>query len=159
MLIHVYFQSEEYAELSSRAVKLLIDLFCQYRGTNNGDLCATLSVMRKVGWTSNDQLQKAIAELLATGWIIVARQGGRRMPTLYAVTFQAINNTGKLDSHVRPSPTGLNLWKRANRSGIALNATAEKLWKDICSKADRSSRSAVFIGPPTSTKHAAALLH
>jgi len=34
-LIHAYFESPEYARLSPRAVKALIDLYCQYRGSNN----------------------------------------------------------------------------------------------------------------------------
>ena len=41
--------------LSPRATKLLIDLLAQYRGYNNGDLCAPLSLMRERGWNSSDQ--------------------------------------------------------------------------------------------------------
>ena len=131
MLIHNYFQSEEYAQLSPRAVKLLIDMYCLYRGKNNGDLCATYSVMKKVGWTSNDQLYKATIELLARGWIILARQGGRRVPHLYALTFLSIDQTNKLDRHVKPSPTRLHLWKFERRHEISLNANIEKKWNDM----------------------------
>lgn len=141
MLIHAYFQSSEYAELSPRAVKLLIDLYCQYRGKNNGDLCATYSMMKKVGWSSNDQLQKALAELLATGWIIVARRGGRRIPHLYALTFIGIDNTGKLDSHVRASPAQLSLWRHANRNNIVLEEATERVWSQVRQKKISSCRS------------------
>lgn len=130
-LIHVYFQSLEYAELSYRAVKLLVDLHCQFRGDNNGDLCATLSVMKKVGWNSNDQLQKALAELLATGWIILTRRGGRQKASLYALTTMGIDKSPKLDGHIRPSPTPLQLWKYPNRQGIVLDESTEKTWAQI----------------------------
>jgi hypothetical protein len=159
MLIHEYFQSKEYSELSPPAVKLLVDLYCQYRGGNNGDLCATLSVMRKVSWNSNDQLQKALTELLATGWLVIARQGGRRMPTLYALTFLAINNTGKLDCHVKASPNKLHLWKMTNRAAIALNESTDRLWKKIMRAETSSCRTAVFRMPPSGSKPAATMLH
>lgn len=110
-LIHEYFQSPQYALLSARAVKALIDVYCQYRGQNNGDLCATISVMRARGWKSKDQLAKAIAELLEKGWLMVTRQGARNIPTLYAVTFLGIDDCGgKLD--VTPNPVPLHLWKK-----------------------------------------------
>lgn len=125
-LIHAYFESPEYARLSPRAVKALIDLFCQYRGKNNGDLCATYSVMKKRGWRSNDQIRKAINELLETDWIMITRQGGRRKPTLYAVTFMAIDDCGgKLD--VKPTTTAPHTWKRPGESSapvISLNRRA-----------------------------------
>lgn len=115
MLVHAYFESPEYARLSPRAVKALIDLWCQFRGANNGDLCATFKLMRVRGWTSNDQLQKALRELLDAGWLVATRQGGRHRPTLYAVTFMPINECGgKLD--VSPTRTALHSWKRPGES-------------------------------------------
>lgn len=110
-LIHAYFESPEYAELSPRAVKALIDIYCQYRGANNGDLCATFSVMRARGWRSKDQLAKALDELIDKGWLMITRQGGRNIPMLYAVTFMAIDACGgKLDTQPTTSPP--HLWKR-----------------------------------------------
>ncbi len=74
--------------------------------------------MKKVGWSSKDQLAKAIKELLDTEWIMVTRQGGRKIPTLYALTFRAIDECGgKLD--VRPNREPLHSWKR---QGMSLNA-------------------------------------
>lgn len=110
-LIHAYFESPEYAELSPRAVKALIDIFCQYRGANNGDLCAAIGVMRSRGWRSKDQLAKALEELLDKGWLMVTRQGGRHLATLYAVTFMSIDACGgKLD--VKATTTPPHLWKK-----------------------------------------------
>ncbi len=111
MLIHDYFRSPEYAALSPRAVKCLVDLYTQFRGNNNGDLCAAWSVMSEVGWRSKNQLREALDELIKRGWIVVTRQGGRRWPSLYGVTFLGINECGnKLD--VKPDPVPSNLWKK-----------------------------------------------
>lgn len=108
---HAILEHENYARLSPRSVKLLLDLYGQYRGKNNGDLCAALSIMRKRGWRSKDQLQKAKNELLETGWIIQTKQGGLGIgPNLYAVTFQAINECGgKLD--IPATVTSPGNWK------------------------------------------------
>lgn len=114
-LIHAYFQSPEYAELSPRAVKALIDLFCQYRGGNNGDLCAAKSVMQKSGWRSNDCLSKALKELVDKGWLMITRQGGRHLASLYAVTFMPIDECGgKLD--VKATRLAPHLWKKSNQA-------------------------------------------
>ncbi len=120
MLIHDYFTSPEYAELSPRALKALIDLYCQFRGNNNGDLCAAWSLMSRRGWTSKDQLAKAITELLERRWIELTRQGGRRIPSLYAVTWLGIDDCGgKLD--VRPNSVPTNAWKCRPVPAIALS--------------------------------------
>jgi hypothetical protein len=128
-LIHAYFQSPEYARLSHRARALLIDLYCQYRGNNNGDLCATAKVMRPRGWTSNDQLVKAIRELLDAGWIVITRQGGRNQPHLFAVTFWPIDECdGKLDVKATTAP--LHTWKRPGESAapvISLHRHTEQV--------------------------------
>lgn len=89
----------DYIALSPKAVKLFNDIGGQYNGYNNGDLCASITLMKKRGWRSRDQLSKAIKELLARNWIILTRQGGLNMgPNLYAITWQPINEcNGKLD--------------------------------------------------------------
>lgn len=109
-LWHAILEHPNYTKLSPRAVKLLIDIYAQYRGNNNGDLCAAHTLMKKRGWKSKDQLQKAKDELLKVGWLMVTRQGGRNKPTLYAVTFLAIDECkGKLD--VKPTATAPGNWK------------------------------------------------
>ena len=111
-LVHEYFQSPQYAALSPRAVKLLIDLYCQFRGTNNGDLTAAWTVMKQRGWTSKSQLQKALVELEARDWILRTRQGSINKASLYAVTFRGIDYcSGKLDAGVTPDSRPLHLWK------------------------------------------------
>ena len=109
-LPHAVLEHENFIRLHAHSVKLLIDIYAQYRGKNNGDLCAAWTVMQKRGWKSKSQLHKALKELLAIGWLVIARQGGRNKPTLYAVTFQAIDECrGKLD--IQPTNTAPGDWK------------------------------------------------
>ena len=82
---------ENYIALSSHAVKLLIDIYLQYNGRNNGDLSAPWSLMKARGWRSPGTLNRAIKELLFYGWIIRSRVGGLNKCALYAVTFQAVD--------------------------------------------------------------------
>ena len=110
-LSFVVIRSQSFTRLSAYAVKLLTDLLAQYKGDNNGDLCAAWTVMRPRGWKSKDTLSKALKELRAGGWLEVTRQGGRHMATLYAVTFYAIDDCkGKLDVRATSSPRGT--WKK-----------------------------------------------
>lgn len=103
-------ESENYIALNAHAVKLFYDLYVQYRGNNNGDLCAAWKLMKARGWKSRDTLERARAELLERGWTIVSRQGGRRIPTLYALTFLAVDEcAGKLD--ISPTKTPPGNWK------------------------------------------------
>ena len=107
---HHVVNHENFRTLSCRATKLLIDLLAQYRGYNNGDLCAPLSLMRERGWNSSDQLQKAKNELIEKDVIRVTRQGGRNKCSLYAVTwFQIDECNGKLD--VASTTTAPVNWK------------------------------------------------
>ena len=63
--------SRAYLGLSSYARMLLFDLFAQYRGENNGDLCAAWKYMQPRGWRSEATLQNAKRELIASGLIVV----------------------------------------------------------------------------------------
>jgi hypothetical protein len=91
--------SEDFISLKGNSIKLLIDIGRQYNGYNNGDLCAAMSMMRKRGWNSNQQLSKALKDLLKRNLIMQTKQGGLNMgPNLYAITWQPINECkGKLD--------------------------------------------------------------
>ena len=97
-LPHHVLDHENFRCLSPRATKLAIDIAAQYRGSNNGDLSATLSLMRDRGWNSSDQLDKAKKELVGKDVIRVARQGGLNKCNLYALTWFPIDECkGKLD--------------------------------------------------------------
>lgn len=111
-LIHPLLDHPNFHALSPRATKLLICIAAQYRGSNNGDLCATYKIMKKRGWNSNDQIQKGLKELLERGWLVKTRQGRRpNVPTLYALTWEAINECGgKLE--VKAAKAALNTWRQ-----------------------------------------------
>lgn len=105
-------QNEHFTKLSPIAKALFIDLAAQYNGFNNGDLCASWSVMKKRGWKSKATLQKAINELLSYGLIIMSRYGGKfnRIANLYAFTFLKIHEcNGKIQ--IKPTKAPLGAWK------------------------------------------------
>ena len=95
-----------YRMLSVHAVKLLCDLGSQFKGGNNGDLCATWSLMQVRGWKLRDTLGEALAELLHYGKIEQTRQGVLHRCSLYALTWHVIDECkGKLD--VTPKVAGV----------------------------------------------------
>ena len=97
-LPHEVLNHSKFTRLSGNAVKLLLDLYSQYRGKNNGDFSAPWSRMCKRGWRSKGTLQRALNELRDIGWIITTRYGGLNRCSLYAVSFQPIDECGgKLD--------------------------------------------------------------
>lgn len=115
-LPQVVLQSEEWAQLSAFAVKLMVDMLAQYRGDNNGDLvCYWSKMQRERRWRSKDTLFKALAELRNAGWLEVARQGGRnKTPTLYSLSIYAIDYCGgKLE--VKPTNAPIGTWRRPKK--------------------------------------------
>ena len=100
-------ESKHYLGLSPLAKVLLQDLHIQFRGNNNGDLCAAWSIMKARSWKSKASLSKAKQELLRTGFIRITRMGDRRRAHLYAITFLAIDECqGKLDCASTTTPPG-----------------------------------------------------
>lgn len=97
-----------YLCLGAHARMLLFDLLAQYRGNNNGDLCAAYSLMKERGWRSTHTLQAAKAELLDAGLIVETRKGARpNKASLYALTWYALDDCGgKLDITPRSFPRG-----------------------------------------------------
>ena len=108
-----------FINLTPKGTRLLFDICSQLRfkeggPANNGDLCVTLSVMKKRGWNSNESLRFALAELLYYEFIVITRQGGRNLCSLYAVTWWAINECDrKLD--VQPTRTPSNGWRETKK--------------------------------------------
>ena len=132
---HRVLRSKGYANLSPRATKLLSDLLSQYYGTNNGDLCAAVTLMKPRGWKSNSALTKARNELLKTGFIAESRHGGKNIPTLYSITFysidECINNKTKLSRHdVNPTSTPVNTWMKFEPSPDLLAAQKRQKAKE-----------------------------
>lgn len=97
-----------YLGVSAHARMLLLDLVAQYRGNNNGDLCAAFSMMKLRGWKSTHTLQAAKLELIEAGLIVETRKGARpSKASLYAVTWYALDDCGgKLDISEQSFPRG-----------------------------------------------------
>lgn len=107
---HAVMESPNYRALSAHAVKLLSDLGLQFRGANNGDLSAAWKIMQPRGWRSRDTLWRALSELLHFGLIEKTRQGSLNHCSLYALTWQAVDECGgKLD--VSATRVASGLWK------------------------------------------------
>jgi hypothetical protein len=126
----VVLDSDNFIRLSPRAVKLLIDLYCVYNGNNNGDFCAAWSLMKSRGWRSESTLRESLIELQHYRLIMLTRQGSKRRPSLYGVTFQAIDACdGKLDISSTAAPPGdwrdrVADWERPNRKKSRFCTTA-----------------------------------
>lgn len=109
-LPHAVMDSPNWRRCSATAIKLLCDLARQYNGRNNGDLCAALSVLRPRGWKSSETLVNAHRELQHYGLILLTRQGSLLGPSLYALTWQSIDEChGKLD--VSATKVAPGTWK------------------------------------------------
>ena len=107
-----------YSALSHRAVRMLWDLFVQYTGGNNGDFTAAYSILKNKGWNSNDQITKAIRELIDSGWVIKTRQGGlNTCCNLYAVTFHAIDECKGKRLEVNPTKVPPGTWRQLGAIG------------------------------------------
>lgn len=102
-----------YLGVSAHARMLLFDLVSQYRGDNNGDLCAAFSMMKRRGWKSTHTLHAAKLELIEAGLIVETRKGARpSKASLYAVTWYALDDCGgKLEVSARAFPRGAYRFK------------------------------------------------
>ena len=107
----VLLESSSFIGLGAQAMKLLINLYSQYNGHNNGYLCCCFSAMQPYGWKSKDTLHKAKTELLQSGLIVETRKGGRpNRASYYAVTWYALDEqNGKTPLDISPKifPRGL----------------------------------------------------
>lgn len=108
---HYVIDSHNWRSCSGSALKLLLELIRQYRGRNNGDLCAAWTTMAKRGWRSKETLHMALLELRHYGLIELTRQGGLHRPSLYALTWRPIDDCkGKLDC--RPTAIASAAWSQ-----------------------------------------------
>jgi hypothetical protein len=118
---HVVLDSESYCMLSGNALKVLMAIYHQYKGGNNGDLCAPFSYAKKYRIASETTWYKSIKELIAADLILCTRDpiklrnnaGGQC--SLYAVTWRPINECkGKIDvSATTTPPRKFSLEKKA----------------------------------------------
>ena len=110
----IVMECPDYTNLSSNAIRLLVELAYSYKGGNNGDLCPAWTFMKKRGFRSKATLTKAIKELVAAEMIMLTRQGQfiRNRAGLYALTWASIDEcAGKQldESPTRTPPRNFSL--------------------------------------------------
>jgi hypothetical protein len=114
---HYVYRSSEFAALGGWETKLLIEVAGQYNGYNNGDLNCTWSKLKTRGWHSNGTARKALDALLANGWLICTRHGGRNRCALYAVSWWPIDDCAGKWLEVGPETSASNRWQKTKSVG------------------------------------------
>lgn len=94
MIPHAVQDCPNWRQCSATAIKMLCDVARQYNGRNNGDLCAAMSILKRYGWKHSETILLALRELRHYGFLLLTRQGGLHAPSLYAVTWHAIDDCG-----------------------------------------------------------------
>ena len=89
----------DYINLSSNAIRLLVEVAYSYKGGNNGDLCPAWTLMKERGFRSKATLTRVIKELVAAEMIMLTRQGQfiRNKASLYALTWAPIDECSGKD--------------------------------------------------------------
>jgi hypothetical protein len=99
----------DYIALSYSAKALLFEFALQYRGKNNGKLCAIYSQLKPRGWKSEATLRKALKELIDSNLILVSKIGmygdGGRKPNYYAITWQPVYQIAGFTMDMEPTNT------------------------------------------------------
>jgi hypothetical protein len=109
-MLHTVLESPEWAALTAFEVKLLLDVYGQFNGKNNGTLSAAWTLMKPRGWNSQDTLNRALRGLLDKGFLLKTRQGGKHRCSFFAVTWREVHECdGKHD--MRPTKTAPGTWK------------------------------------------------
>lgn len=123
-LPHFLLESHEFAELSFAAVKLLLEVAMLYKGGNNGDLELVWSKLKERGWRSKATIQKARDELLATGWLVCTRHGGKNRCSLYAITWEPIDDCPGKQLEMGAEKVASQRWRKQNRCPRNWDTTA-----------------------------------
>ena len=117
-LPHFLLDSDEFAALSGNAIKLLLDAAKEFKGANNGNISLAWSRLSTRGWVSQGTAHRAKQELLQAGWLICTRQGGKHRCSLFALSWEPIDDCSKyVQLEVGPERVASHLWK--NQKGCS----------------------------------------
>lgn len=84
--------SANWANASKPCRALVTDIASQYNGHNNGDLTASRTVLRPLGWTSPGTIKELWREAVHYGLLVPTRQGGLLIgASLYALGWRPID--------------------------------------------------------------------
>lgn len=85
-------RSANWANASKPCRALVTDIASQYSGHNNGDLTASRTVLRPLGWTSPGTIKELWREAVHYGLLVQTRQGGLFIgASLYALGWRPID--------------------------------------------------------------------
>ncbi len=100
-------EQKDFATLKPSELRLLIMFAYQYRGNNNGKLCAVFSQAQKFGVKSEQSLSNAIKGLLLKEYIQVTKgsisQAHGRTAVFYAVTWEKIDEIKNFNMDIEPT--------------------------------------------------------
>lgn len=117
--------------LKSGSKALFVDLRAKLNGSNNGNISAALSDMKRLGWTSSGPLSRGLYELRSLGFIEVTREGGlrqgSRVPTLYRFTDLETYEHQKLGVLAMPETNGYRKFKSMREAEQARNVGVARL--------------------------------
>ncbi|HLI18305.1 MAG TPA: hypothetical protein VKV22_08555 [Rhodanobacteraceae bacterium] len=84
--------SPNWARTSKPCRALIVDVASQYNAHNNGDLTASITVLRPLGWTSPGTIKELLSEAIYYGLLVQTRQGGLLIgASLYALGWKPVN--------------------------------------------------------------------
>lgn len=84
--------SDNWARASKPCRALIVDVASQYSGYNNGDLTASITVLRPLGWTSPGTIKELLREADYYGLLVLTRQGGLLIgASLFALGWKPVN--------------------------------------------------------------------
>lgn len=126
----IVYQSEAFRTLPAGALKLWIDMRTQFKGSNNGNINATLSELVHRGWTSQGTLYRALPVLLERGLIARTRKGKPgpyRVCSLFRFTDLSTMPNEALFVEGKPATWDFLNWKRGEGKKIRGAETAPVL--------------------------------
>ena len=102
----VVMSSPDYCKLGFGARALLLELANQYKGKNNGKLCAVHSQLKARGWSSDTTIRNHVKELVKYNMTTLTKAGqygGKSTPNYYALTWASIDEVVGFKMDVQPT--------------------------------------------------------
>jgi len=92
LIPHEVIHSANWSRASKPCRALIVDVASQYNAHNNGDLTASITVLRPLGWTSPGTIKALLSEAIYYGLLVQTRQGGLLIgASLYALGWQRVD--------------------------------------------------------------------
>jgi hypothetical protein len=100
-------EQKGYSKLTHTELKLLVWFAYQYKGNNNGKLCAVYSQAKTHGINSQTSLATGLKGLLSKEYIQVTKgamcTSNGRQPVYYAITWEKIDTISGFNMDVSPT--------------------------------------------------------